>query len=110
LLWYQKTLPPNPSIYFRFIKIKELLFEIFSIGGKIDYIAMLLVLCKDSHSIMGLIKAISLITNQNIINDEFDNSNREDERHSINLPIETVYKILMICLKNYKVIILKIFL
>lgn len=71
---------------------------------------MLLVLCKDSHSIMGLIKAISLITNQNIINDEFDNSNSENERHSINLPIETLYKILMICLKNYKVIILKIFL
>ncbi|XP_025198187.1 uncharacterized protein LOC112596641 [Melanaphis sacchari] len=102
LLWYQKTLPPNPSIHFRFIKIKELLFKIFSVDGKLDYIAMLLVLCKDNNSIMGLIKAINLITNQNIMNDEFDNSNLMNERHSINLPIETLYKILMICLKNYK--------
>lgn len=70
---------------------------------------MLLVLCKDTHSFMGLIKAISLITDQNIIVDEFDNSNSMGERHSINLPIDTIYKILMICLKNYKVIILKCF-
>lgn len=106
LLWYQKTLPPNPSIYFRFIKIKELLFKTFSIDGKLDYIAMLLALCKDNRSIMGLIKAISLITNQTIMNDE---SNKWNERHSIDLSIETVYKILMICLKNYKVIILTFF-
>ncbi|XP_015363135.1 PREDICTED: uncharacterized protein LOC107161292 [Diuraphis noxia] len=102
LLWYQKMLPPNPSIYFRFIKIKELLFKTFSNDGKLDYIAMLLVLCKDNHSIMGLIKAISLITNQNIMVDEFDNSNSINERYSINLPIDTIYKIVMICLKNYK--------
>lgn len=67
---------------------------------------MLLALCKDNHSIMGLIKAISLITNQKIMNDE---SNKWNEKHSIDLSIETVYKILMICLKNYKVIILKFF-
>jgi len=109
LLWYQKILPPNPSIYFRFIKIKELLFKTFSNDGKLDYVAMLLVLCKDNHSIMGLIKAISLITNQNIMVDEFDNPNCTNERCSINLPIDTIYKIVMICLKNYKVIILELF-
>lgn len=99
-------LPPNPSIYFRFIKIKELLFKTFSNGGKLDYVAMLLVLCKDNHSIMGLIKAISLIMNQNIMVDEVDNSNSIiNERYSINLPIDTIFKIVMICLKNYKVII-----
>jgi len=99
-------LPPNPAIYFRFIKIKELLFKTFSNDGKLDYVAMLLVLCKDNHSIMGLIKAISIITNQNIMVDEFDNSNSINERYSINLSIDTIYKIVMICLKNYKVIIL----
>lgn len=67
---------------------------------------MLLALCKDNNSIMGLIKAISLIINQKIMSDE---SNKWNERHSIDLSIETVYKILMICLKNYKVIILKFF-
>jgi len=100
-------LPPNPSICFRFIKIKALLFKTFSIDGKLDYVAMLLVLCKDNHSIMGLVKAISVITNQNIMVDEFDNSDCMNERHTINLPIDTIYKILMICLKNYKVNIFK---
>ncbi|XP_022183115.1 uncharacterized protein LOC111042724 [Myzus persicae] len=102
LLWYQKILPPNPSIYFRFIKIKELLFKTFSINGKLDYVTMLLVLCKDNHSFVGLMKAISLVTDQNIMVDELDSSNSMNERHSVNLPTDTIYKILMICLKNYK--------
>lgn len=103
-------LPPNPSIYYRFIKIKELLFKTFSIDGKLDYVAMLLALCKEDHSIMGLIKAISLITNHNIMVDQLDNFNHVNKRNSIQLPMETLKEILFISLKNYMVIILQLFL
>lgn len=102
LLWYQKSLPPNPSICFRFIKIKNLIFNIFSIDGKFDYLTMLFAFCKDSISIMGLIKAISLLMDQNIMLDQYDNN--VYEKHSINLSMETLYKTLLICLKNYLVI------
>jgi len=82
----------------------------FSIDGKLDYVTMLLVLCKDNHSITGLIKAISLIINQNIMINELDDFNHVNEIRSIKLPTETIYKTLMICLKNYKVVIFYIFL
>lgn len=50
---------------------------------------------------MGLLKAISLVTDQNIMLDQYDNNLYE--KHSINLPMETLYKTLLVCLKNYLV-------
>ncbi|VVC27324.1 Hypothetical protein CINCED_3A004966 [Cinara cedri] len=105
LLWYEKKLPSSPSIYLRDLKIKDLLFMIFSTDdGKFDYIAMLLALCKDNNSTTGLIKAISLLTDQNIL-DRQDISAADDDHlnknHCLKLPMETVYNTLIICLKNY---------
>lgn len=101
LLWYEQSLPPNPSICFRFMKIKNLIFRIFSIDGKFDYLVMLLAFCKDTISIIGLIKAISLLMDQNIMLDQYDNNVYKN--NSINLPMETLYKTLLVCLKNYLV-------
>lgn len=101
-LWYQKTLP-SPSINLRYIKIKDLLFNIFSIDGKLDYIAMLLAFCKDECPVKGLIKAISLVMNQKIMLDQSHSCNYINEEHSIQLSLETLYKTLIICLKNYMV-------
>lgn len=104
LLWYQKILPRNPSICFRYMKIKDLLFRIYSIEGRLDYLTMLLALCKDDCSILGLIKAISLIMNQENeifnINNNFDN---DSENHFIKFSMETLYKTLIMCFKNYMV-------
>lgn len=103
LLWYQKILPLNPSVCLRYIKIKELLFTLFSIDGKLDYVIMLLALCKDDSSAIGLIKAISLVLDRNIMVDQDDDVSHINEQHDIELLIETLYKTLMICLKNYLV-------
>lgn len=105
LLWYEYILPINPSVCFRYMKIKDLLFTIFSIGNKLDYLVMLLAFCKDNCSVLGLIKAINLMTNQQIMLNEYNNSNYDDDNHnhSIKFSMETLYKILMICLKNYMV-------
>lgn len=102
LLWYQQSLPSNPSTCLRFMKIKNLIFDIFSINGKFDYLGMLLAFCKDDVSIMGLIKAISLVMDQNIMYDQYDESLYKNR--SIDLSVETLYKTLLICLKNYLVI------
>jgi len=104
LLWYQKTLPSNPSIYLRFLKIKDLLFTIFSIDGELDYVTMLLAFCKDDCSITGLIKAVSLRMDHNIMFDQNNSSSCSNENDLINFPIETLYTTLIICLKNYMVI------
>jgi hypothetical protein len=74
----------------------------FSIGGKLDYKIMLLTLCKDDSSAMGLIKAISLVMDQNIMFNQ-DDVSHINKQHDIELLIETLYKTLMICLKNYLV-------
>lgn len=103
LLWYQKTLPPNPSIHLRYIQIKDLLFNTFSIDQKLDYITMLLALCKDECPVKGLIKAISLVMNQKITLYQPDSCNIINEEHSIQLSLDTLYKTLIICLKNYMV-------
>lgn len=112
LLWYQKTLPPSPSDCLRDLKIKDLLFTIFSIGGgQFDYITMLLALCKDDRPTMGLIKAISLLTGRNILpnqrcdsNSGYSGSHYPDEKNCQQLlPMETVYNTLIVCLKNYMV-------
>lgn len=103
LLWYQKILPTNPSVCFRYMKIKDLLFRIFSIDGRLDYLTMLLALCKDDCSILGLIKAISLIMNQQNMFDISDNINIDYENHFIKFSMNTLYKTLIMCLKNYMV-------
>lgn len=105
LLWYQKTLPSNPSVCLRYMKIKDLLFTMFSIGGKLDYIIMLLALCKDNSPVMGLLKAISLVLDRNIMVDIDlkDDISHGNEKHDIELLIETIYKTSFICLKNYLV-------
>lgn len=78
------------------------MFETFSAGGKLNYVEMLLALCKDENSIMGLTKAISLVLNRNVmLENECININEND---AIKLSIEILYKTLNICLKNYMVI------
>lgn len=85
------------------MKIKDLLFTMFSIDGKLDYIVMLLALCKDYSSIMGLIKAISLVMDRNITVDCEDDVSHINEKHDTEFVMETLFKTLMICLNNYLV-------
>lgn len=103
-LWFQKSLPLNPSVHLRYLKIKHLLFKIFSTGDKLDYVRMLLALCKDDCSIVGFMKAICLVMDKNIMLDGQNDSNCVNEKHTVKLPMETLYKTLISCLKNYMVI------
>jgi len=103
-LWFQKLLPLNPSVHLRYLKIKHLLFEIFSIDNKLDYVRMLLAFCKDDCSIVGFMKAICLVMDKNIMLDGQNDPDRVNEKHTVQLPMETLYKTLISCLKNYMVI------
>lgn len=89
------------------MNVKDLLFKVYSVDGKLDYISMLFGLCKDDYSITGLMKAISLVYDQNITVEKPDESRcMNDEQRSIRLPMEKLYKTLIVCLKNYMVIII----
>lgn len=92
------------------MNIKDLLYKMFSTDGKLDYISMLFGLCKDDCSIMGLMKAISLVTDQHIMLEQPEDShNVNEERRSIRLPMETLYKTIVVCLRNYMVIFYRLF-
>lgn len=64
---------------------------------------MLLAMCKDDSSIIGLLKAISLIIDNNIMTNQHYGSNDENEKHSILVSMESLYETLVACLKNYMV-------
>lgn len=81
----------------------------FSIDGKLDYLMMLLAMCKDDSPIMGLMKAISLIIDYNIMTDQHDGSNNENEKHSNSVSMESLYETLVACLKNYMVTLIIIY-
>lgn len=85
------------------MKTKDLLFSIFSIDGDLDYIVMLLAMCKDDQPIMGLIKAISLIVDHNIMIDQYNGFNNLNENQSASVSTESLYEALVACLKNYMV-------
>lgn len=97
-LWFQKDLPPSPSHSFRLANVKRLLFAIFSVGDRLDYVGMLLALCKDDSSVEGLIKAARLVADLNVGPDGLP-----DERGPVRLPVEILYNAAIACLKNYTV-------
>lgn len=107
-LWYQTTLMSSPSVHLRYLKAKDLLFTIFSVDGKLYYMTMLLALCRDDTPLMGLMKAISIVVNRNVTNDQHHNNDVDDrtnDKHSYQLSRKLLYEVLTICLKNYMVLI-----
>lgn len=64
---------------------------------------MLLALCKDENTAIGLIKAVSLVMGRNIMLEQHDDLHDVNEFNSIKLPMEILYKTLFISLKNYMV-------
>jgi len=115
LLWYQTTLMSSPSVHLRHLKAKELLFAVFSVDGVyVHYVTMLLALCRDDVPVMGLIKAISVVTGRNVMNDRHDDDDHDHDhddhdhrtngKHTDKLSIKLIYEVLTVCLKNYTVI------
>lgn len=91
------------------MKTKDLLFAIFSVDGKLDYLSMLLAMCRDDRPTAGLLKAISLITDRDTTTEEYDGGRADDVTDAtryVPSPAETLYEALVVCLKNYMVIIL----
>lgn len=68
---------------------------------------MLLTLCKDKRTTIGLIKVVSLVTSRNIMPKQHDNLHNVNEIYSMQLPMETLYYTLFLSLKNH--IVMKIY-